>query len=197
MKTALKQQVSSNREQARNLYEKRDITGLLSLLSQVTSESAILLHLEIALVHTSVIEASGTLSRTLLPYINNVDNFNFIPNDSHFIFGRFLSAMLLHHRDTNEPLGPGLIHFALVLNPLALKGMCLSPANQISFNKALTNFGLNQTISMIAATTPDKFLYPVVLDSLKHKTIESSTILAEIISKADVLSSPGKTLDEL
>ena len=64
---------------ARDLYEKRDLGALLSLLSTVTSESSILLHLEIALVHNSIIEASGTLSRTLLPSINKVTNFNFIP----------------------------------------------------------------------------------------------------------------------
>jgi hypothetical protein len=123
MRSALKQQVSSNRLLARDLYEKRDIGGLLSLLSSVTSESAILLHLEIALVHNSIIEASATLSRTLIPIINQVNNFNFITPDSHFIFNRFLSAMLLHHKDTLEPLGAGLILLALVLNPLSLRGI--------------------------------------------------------------------------
>ena len=100
VRTALNQQVSSNSKTARDLYDRRDISGLLKLFDSVTSESAVLLHLEIALVHPAILEASGLLSRTLLPHINALTNFNFITEESHFIFGRFLSSMILHHQDT-------------------------------------------------------------------------------------------------
>ena len=95
----------------------------MGLLNSVTNESAVLLHLEIAIVSPSIIEASATLSRTLLPYINKISDFNFISEDSYFIFGRFLSALVLHHKDTHEPMGSGLILLALELNPQVLKGL--------------------------------------------------------------------------
>jgi hypothetical protein len=50
---------------------------------------------------------------------------------------------------------------------------------------------------MIITTAVDKFLYPGILDYLKQKTSESALVLAGIIAKADILSSPGKSLDEL
>lgn len=96
-----------------------------------------------------------------------------------------------------EPLGAGLILLALMLNPLSLKGMCISSANLASLNEALTKYSIDLSISMIISTAPDKFLFPGILESLKRKTKESAKTLAGIISKADVLSPPGTTLDEL
>lgn len=89
----------------------------MQLFTTMSVESAILLHLEIALVHPQFIEASGTLSRTLIPLVNRVTDFKFLHQDSHFIFGRFLASMILHHKDTNEPVGSGLALLALTLNP--------------------------------------------------------------------------------
>jgi hypothetical protein len=137
LRTILKFQVDKNIQPARELFEKRDIAGFMQLLSTVTVESAILLHLEVALVYPQLIEASGTLSRTLLPLINKVTNFNFLTQESHFIFGRFLNAMLLHHKDTNEPLGAGIILLALTLNPQALRNMWGIAKNISSLKDAL------------------------------------------------------------
>ena len=90
MRSILKFQVDSNTLTARSLYEKRDIQGLINLLNTVSAEAAILIHLEIALVYPQFIEASGTLSKTLIPYINRITDFKFLHKDSHFIFSRFL-----------------------------------------------------------------------------------------------------------
>jgi len=125
----------------------------------VTIESAILSHLEVALVYPQLIEASGTLSRTLLPLVNRVSNFNFLTQESHFIFGRFLNAMLLHHKDTNESLGSGIILLALTLNPKSLRNMWVPAKNISALKDALSNFGMPLPVSMIISTAPDKFLY--------------------------------------
>lgn len=104
---------------------------------------------------------------------------------------------MLHHRDTLQPLGTGVALLALVLNPISLKGMCSTSRNQQTFREALSLFGLSQSLATIICTTPDKFLYPGVLECLKSKSTEIAEILCSIISKADVLSSPEKSLDEL
>lgn len=77
----------------------------MDLLATVTPESGILLHLEISLTNPQLIDASGTLSETLIPLVNRVASFDFLPEDSRFIFGRFLNSMMLHHKDTNQPVG--------------------------------------------------------------------------------------------
>lgn len=76
-------------------------------------------------------------------------------------------GMLLRHKDTNEPLGPGLILLALVLNPLTLRGLFASHINHQALMKALSNFGISASVSMIIGTAVDKFLFPGILDNLK------------------------------
>jgi hypothetical protein len=169
----------------------------MHLLSTVTAESAILLHLEIALVHPQLIDPSGTLSRTLIPLVNRVQDFSFLSQDSHFIFGRFLNAMILHHKDTNEPLGPGLILLALSLNPQVLRGMWSDLKNQSALRDALSHFGMALSVSMIISSAPDNFLHPGLLATLKSKTLECSCILSDIISKSEMLAAPAEAINEL
>ena len=142
-------------------------------------------------MHPAILEASGLLSRTLLPHINALTNFSFITEESHFIFGRFLSSMILHHQDTQLPIGTGLMLLGLELNPMKLKGMCLNPMNLVSLKEALSHFGIASTISTIIATSPDKFLFPGLLIDLRRKPLETASVLVSIISKADILSAPG------
>jgi len=168
----------------------------MHLFTTVTAESAILLHLEIALVHPSFIDASGTLSKTLIPLINRVSDFKFLSAESHFIFGRFLNAMLLHHKDTNEPLGAGLVLLALNLNPILLRGMCTAN-NHSAMREALSYLGLSLQVSMIIMTAPDNFLHSNLLTTLKSKTTECASMLADIISKCDMLVAPGHSLNEI
>ena len=105
--------------------------------------------------------------------------------------------MLLHHRDTNEPIGTGLIHLALILSPQALRGLCTSDKTISNFRDALTQYGIAVGVSLIVTSAPDSFLHPGVLSTIRSKTEDSSLILADIISKSDVLSAPGSIIDEL
>jgi hypothetical protein len=68
-------------------------------------------------------EESGTLSVTLLPYINKVTDFSFFVKDMHFIAGRFLASLTTHISDMKESVSCGFVLFALQINPRALKGL--------------------------------------------------------------------------
>ena len=105
LRTILKLQVDSNSKAAREYVENRNIAGFISLMHDITPEAAILLHLDVSLVNPSLLDASAVLSYTLAPCVNKVSNFSFLPEDSTFIFGRFLHSMMLHYRDSGEPLG--------------------------------------------------------------------------------------------
>jgi hypothetical protein len=68
-------------------------------------------------------EESGTLSDTLLPYINKVTDFSFLEDDMHFTAGRFLDSLTTHFSDMEESVSCGFVLFALKINPRALKGL--------------------------------------------------------------------------
>ena len=105
LRTILKLQVDSNSKAAREFVENRNIAGFINLMHDITPEAAILLHLDVSLVNPSLLDASAVLSYTLAPLVNKVCDFSFLPEDSTFIFGRFLHSMMLHYRDSGEPLG--------------------------------------------------------------------------------------------
>ena len=71
------------------------------LLSTVSPAAAIMLNLEIALIHKIYMEEGATLAHTLLPYLDQVTDYRFLSEDSKFIDGRFLAALITHVRDTN------------------------------------------------------------------------------------------------
>ena len=75
---ALAFEIQANVGRARELYEKRDLKNLSDLLNHVSPQTAILLNLKIAIVNPQLIESSGTLSQTLLPYLNMISTFDFI-----------------------------------------------------------------------------------------------------------------------
>lgn len=82
--------------------------------------AAVMISIQISLVHRAYMEEGGTLARTLLPYINRVTDFTFLTQDTHFISGRFLNSLVIHVRDTKESIGVGFVLFALHLNPRLL-----------------------------------------------------------------------------
>ena len=102
------------------MYEQKKLGLLEALLESVSPASAVMINLEISLVHQGYMEESATLSRTLLPYINKVTDYSFLGPESHFIAGRFLASLVTHVKDTHSVVECGLVLFALHLNPRAL-----------------------------------------------------------------------------
>ena len=86
---------------------------------------------------------------------------------------------------------------ALVLNPKVLRGLWYKPANIAALREALSNLGMNHAVSMIISTNPDNFMHAGLIQALKTKSLETSTIMAEIISKCVMLVPPGEALHEL
>lgn len=67
----------------------------------------------------------------------------------------------------------------------------------VAIGEALSSYGVPLPVRMIISTSPESFLYPGLLSALVNKTTECATILADIISKSDMLVAPGNTIDEL
>lgn len=79
-----------------------------------------MISLEISKVNPNYMEEGATLSRTLLPYINQVTDYRFLTEETHFIANRFLASLVTHVRDTESSVAVGFVLFALYLNPRAL-----------------------------------------------------------------------------
>ena len=79
-----------------------------------------MINFEISHVHQSYMDEGATLSRTLLPYLNQVTDFSFINEDLHFVVCRFLATLVIHLQDTKEPVHVGFAIFGLHYNPRSL-----------------------------------------------------------------------------
>lgn len=90
---ALDKQVQMHCKAATEFYQSRSELNLDKLLSSIDPMAAILINIQISLVNTNLQEESYTLSRTLLPYINKCSSFTFLPEESHYIMGRFLNSL--------------------------------------------------------------------------------------------------------
>lgn len=120
---ALKQQVRIHVLKARELFDHRKLGPLEELLKSLAPAAAIMLNIEISLVSQSYSEESATLSRTLLPFITQVSDYRFLNPEANFIANRFLASLVVHLKDTETPVDPGFVHFALHLNPRSLKNV--------------------------------------------------------------------------
>ena len=63
-------------------------------------------------------EQGTTLSHTLLPYINQLTDFSFIPKKADFILGRFMISLCQHIQDTKAQVGIGYMILAIKTNPV-------------------------------------------------------------------------------
>ena len=62
-------------------------------------------------------EESNTLSQTMLPYLNHVTDYSFLPDESTFIISRFLKSISNHIVDIKGNVGIGYILCALKIVP--------------------------------------------------------------------------------
>jgi hypothetical protein len=108
-------------------------------------------------------EQGATLSRTLLPFIDQVNDYCFLEEEAHFICTRFLAALSVHIRDAELSVGTGFILFALRLNPRTLSGILTSPKSLNSLREALIAKHYPPTAVAVISLFPDKFMYPDLL----------------------------------
>ena len=81
------------------MFEQRKL-GLLEQLLSTLAPAAIMFNIEVSLVFPSYTEESGTLSRTLLPFIDKVTDYRFLGPETNFIAGRFLGSLIVHLKDS-------------------------------------------------------------------------------------------------
>jgi len=98
---------------ARLMFEQRKLGLLEQLLSTLSPAAAVMLNIEVSLVFPIYTEESGTLSRTLLPFIDKVTDYRFLGPETSFIAGRFLGSLIVHLKDSQIPASIGFINFAL------------------------------------------------------------------------------------
>ena len=128
--------------------------------------------MEISLVNQSYTEESATLSRTLLPFIDQVTDYSFLGPESSFIASRFLASLILHIKDTQSQVSVGLVQFALHLNPRALKSVITLGGGIVSLQQALREKGFLQSAVNAMCLHPNKFLWPDLFVFWKDKSSE-------------------------
>ena len=79
-------------------------------------------------------EEGATLAWTLLPYLNQVRDYRFLPDDANFIACRFLASLV---RDTEITIGAGFVLYALKLNPHSIKDIFDNQDNVTALKEAL------------------------------------------------------------
>jgi hypothetical protein len=189
--TAIKQQVRLIVPQARDFYQRRQYVLLEQLLASCAPAAAVMVNLEISLTNTNYMEEGGTLSRTLLPYINKVQDYRFLGDETHFIASRFLASLVTHVKDIETTVEPGFILFALNVNPRAMHGIFKIHGNVDALKQALT-IRRYPPLAIAAMTLfPEKFLWQGLLESWADKSAEAIGQSASILAKMDILTDPG------
>ena len=67
---------------------------MINILSSVSTMAAVLLNIKLGISNASYMEQGNTLSHTLLPYINKLRDFSFIPNDLDSVMNSFLVSLI-------------------------------------------------------------------------------------------------------
>lgn len=160
---AIRQQVRLMVNQARDLYSSKQQIQLEQLLQTCDPAAAVMLNIEISLVNESYMEEGATLSRTLLPYLNQVEDYRFLGEDTTFIANRFLSTLITHISDTGSSVKAGFILFGLHLNPRMLQTIINNNDNRTALRQALTTMGYPLSTVNLMTLYPSKFLWQGLL----------------------------------
>ena len=83
----------------------------------MSPSAAILLNIEVSLINATYHDEGTTLSYTLLPFLNKVTDYSFLPETSNFILTRFLNSLTRHIIDAGIEVEVGFMHFALKYDP--------------------------------------------------------------------------------
>jgi hypothetical protein len=143
---------------------------LEELLAHVAPTAAVMLNIQISLVHSSIMEEGATLARTLLPYLNQITDYRFLTAENNFITSRFLASLITHICDTQEPIEEGFILFALQLNPRTLKDIFDNQRNIGALRGALRHKKFPESATAIMCIYPQKFLWPDLMSFWQGKS---------------------------
>jgi hypothetical protein len=145
---------------------------LEELLASCTPAAAVLINIDIARYNQLYMEQGATLSRTLLPFIDQVTDYCFLAEEAHFICTRFLASLSTHIRDAELSVGTGFILFAIRLNPRTLSGILTKPKSLLSLREALSSKHYPAPAVAVIALYPDKFMFPDLLQFWEGKSGE-------------------------
>ena len=179
------------------MYDSKQEGDLTRLMTSIAPAAAVMLHIQICLVHSTFMDEGGLLARTLLPSIEKVTGFKFLMEEDHFIASRFLASLALHIRDTESKVGAGFVLFAMLINPKELHGMFNQAENKVSLREALTVRRYPPSAINVVALFPEKFLWPELLHFYEGKSDEVITQTSSILAKVDLLTDPGSHIGSL
>lgn len=171
LQQALAKQVKPRAGEAIAHFGRGAQVKLVELLDSVSPMAAVLLNIEISLVNSAFMEQGNTLSRTLLPYLNAVTDFSFLPRESDFIVGRFLAALASHISDTKGAIGLGYAILALKINPALIQNILSYQSNGQHLMKALELSAFSKASAELFARYPSKLLWPQLLAFLQGKAV--------------------------
>jgi len=129
------------------------------LLQQAAPEAAILINLQISLTNSQLTEEGGTLSQTLMPFVDRVTDYSFIPADASHIMCRFLQSLIRHVADAQDTVGTGFILFALRYSPPSLVNIIQFPGNAAALKEALIHMQYQHAAAEAISKHPRKFLW--------------------------------------
>ena len=116
-------------------------------------------------------EEGNTLSQTLLPYLNRVDDYQFLNDSTLFIANRFLNSLTQHIIDTGLKVGNGFIIFALKLDPSKLIDIISINDNRLVLKNTFVHLNYTVESADIITKYPQKFLWPELLAFFKCRSV--------------------------
>lgn len=104
-----------------DIFRQNNYEQLLQSLKAVTPPVAVSTVVRLAECFPSLQKESSILSMILLPFLDNVTNFNFIrTNDDLQTARNFVTALIIHFTDTGDRVSYGFANFTIYLNPQLL-----------------------------------------------------------------------------
>lgn len=68
-----------------------------------------MINIKISLVNNDYMDEGNTLSYTLLPYLNKVEDYSFLLSDSNYTMSRFIKSLTTHIFDTECEVDKGFM----------------------------------------------------------------------------------------
>lgn len=179
------------------LYDRRDEVGMITILSSVSPMVAIMLTLEIIKVNATIIEQAGTLAMILLPYVNKVSDYSFIPSDADHVMIECVTTLSNHIKDMSLNIESGFITLGLKYKPSSLQDIIPIGFNRAVLTDTLVRLGYRRDNAEIITGAPHKFLWPDLLSYFNHKTDQTVCDCLTILNKMEILNDPGSLMSKL
>jgi hypothetical protein len=127
----------------------------------------------------------------LLPYLNQITDYSFLQADVTSLVTQYLSSLIIHIKDTSSQVEMGFILFGLKYSPAVLKEIAHFKNNRVVLRKALEHLDFTSEIAEMMSTSPQKFLWPGLLQFFRGKLSSSISDCVKLLNKMDILNDPG------